>query len=65
MHMSICVLPKHTMCILEMTGKNYKLAAMTVSAWGTGPQRVVEGKDIFLFLLVSCELNHMCATFLN
>lgn len=47
MHMSMCVLPKHPVCILEMAGKNYKLVAMIVSEWGTVPQRVTEGKDIF------------------
>lgn len=47
MHMSICVLPKHPMCILETTGKNYKLAAMIVSERGAGSQRVTGRKDVF------------------
>lgn len=27
MHMSICVLPKHSMCILEMTGKKLQVSS--------------------------------------
>lgn len=49
MHMSVCVLHKHPVCILEMIGKNYKLVATIVSEWGTGLQRVTKGKSIFHF----------------
>lgn len=46
----MCVLHKHSVCILEMTGESYNLVTMIVSEWGTGPKEQQKGRK-FSFTL--------------